>query len=618
MKHFNSPTFGIRTLLLKKSILFFTFFLASLSLLAQTVTTDKLDYLPGETAYATGSGWLAGENIVINIHEEPVYHPDVVTNITADANGSFTDFAVYDFEQHDYGSSFTLTATGQTSGNVAYAYFTDGAQSLWAWRKRGPTANTWNDGTTIQQANSIYAEDESIPFRWTIKTGNPAPQLKEGVFYIVRIEWDFAGGTTSPTTFFIDYLTTWNDTETAATGPFSDFFTGGNITTTPIPNDPQLLPAVQAQAVGGLFHLYNIDASTLTFVSGTASDRYVETPVNANQTRKYIEVRFTPNDGDATAGEFVNVAIAWGGHLGAESDYGLNKGANNFPGSSPQMLVDLTPTASGDQSNLNISPSAVVQQGKITIVKDAVPNSAQDFSFTSNLLGNFVLDDDTDPTLSNQKLFFGLAEGTYTFTENSTSGWMVTGVTGTENGAEDTTPADIFSGDIAASKATVTIANGEAWNIKFVNEVSLIPSLTVDKVVDLENISAPGTLTYAITVDNTGDVNITNVLLSDDLAGVATLDSGDTVDPGVLNVGETWIYSATYDATQADINAGTPLVNTASVETTQVPGPTTDSATTTIAQNPLMTVVKSSTTTEVTVAGQVITYSYLVTNTGNV
>ncbi|MBJ7879229.1 DUF7507 domain-containing protein, partial [Gelidibacter salicanalis] len=37
-----------------------------------------------------------------------------------------------------------------------------------------------------------------------------------------------------------------------------------------------------------------------------------------------------------------------------------------------------------------------------------------------------------------------------------------------------------------------------------------------------------------------------------------------------------------------------------------------------VTQNPLMTVVKTSTTTEVTVAGQVIPYSYLVTNTGNV
>ena len=36
-----------------------------------------------------------------------------------------------------------------------------------------------------------------------------------------------------------------------------------------------------------------------------------------------------------------------------------------------------------------------------------------------------------------------------------------------------------------------------------------------------------------------------------------------------------------------------------------------------VTQNPSMTVVKSSTTSSVTAADQVITYSYLVTNTGN-
>jgi uncharacterized repeat protein (TIGR01451 family) len=62
----------------------------------------------------------------------------------------------------------------------------------------------------------------------------------------------------------------------------------------------------------------------------------------------------------------------------------------------------------------------------------------------------------------------------------------------------------------------------------------------VQKDVDLTTINAPETLKYTITVKNTGNVDITNVVLSDDLAGAATLDSGDAVDAGVLNVGETW------------------------------------------------------------------------------
>ena len=86
------------------------------ALYGQDVTTDKLDYKPGETAYASGTGWFPNENIVLNVHEEPVMHPDVVTNTTSDASGNFTNVAIYNFDASDYGSSFILTATGETSG----------------------------------------------------------------------------------------------------------------------------------------------------------------------------------------------------------------------------------------------------------------------------------------------------------------------------------------------------------------------------------------------------------------------------------------------------------------------------------------------------------------------
>ena len=46
------------------------------------------------------------------------------------------------------------------------------------------------------------------------------------------------------------------------------------------------------------------------------------------------------------------------------------------------------------------------------------------------------------------------------------------------------------------------------------------------------------------------------------------------------NVSNVDPYTISYTATQADIDAGVNLVNTASVTTTQVPGPTTDTATT--------------------------------------
>ncbi|MCP9754914.1 DUF11 domain-containing protein, partial [Lacihabitans sp. CCS-44] len=96
-------------------------------------------------------------------------------------------------------------------------------------------------------------------------------------------------------------------------------------------------------------------------------------------------------------------------------------------------------------------------------------------------------------------------------------------------------------------------------------------SLSITKVVDQTTIAAPGTLNYTITVINEGNTDLTNVTLTDDLAGSATLTSGDNNSNNILNVGEVWIYSATYAATQTDINNGTDLVNIASVTTTELP-----------------------------------------------
>ena len=63
--------------------------------------------------------------------------------------------------------------------------------------------------------------------------------------------------------------------------------------------------------------------------------------------------------------------------------------------------------------------------GSITIQKDAQPNDAQDFTFTPSVatIPAFPLDDDSDPTLSHQRVISGLPAGSYTFTETQVSGW---------------------------------------------------------------------------------------------------------------------------------------------------------------------------------------------------
>ncbi len=212
-----------------------------------TIKTNKTDYAPGETSIITADGFASGSTIVFNVQHvidpgydgiwgttddtlgdntgaghEPWYVTDGGTgDLDGIANGSIqaewyvnpddslNETFLATAQQVDAGTDGAFgTADDVSVGDVATTSFTDGDQGLWAWRNQpGPTLNEWDAGTTIQSSNSIYAEGEVIPFRWTIGTGNPAPQLQEGVTYTIQLDWAYAGGTTSPQKLFFDYLT---------------------------------------------------------------------------------------------------------------------------------------------------------------------------------------------------------------------------------------------------------------------------------------------------------------------------------------------------------------------------------------------------------------------------
>jgi len=122
------------------------------------------------------------------------------------------------------------------------------------------------------------------------------------------------------------------------------------------------------------------------------------------------------------------------------------------------------------------------------------------------------------------------------------------------------------------------------------------------------------TITYTYTVTNAGDVPLSAVTVSDDLAGTAVYVSGDTNTDGFLDLVETWIFTANYE-----VPSGVdPVVNIAtaygtSPQATQV---TDDDDWSVDILNPEILVEKSA-NTEVAAPGDMVTYSYTVTNTGD-
>ena len=154
-------------------------------------------------------------------------------------------------------------------------------------------------------------------------------------------------------------------------------------------------------------------------------------------------------------------------------------------------------------------------------------------------------------------------------------------------------------------------------------------------------------LTYTITVENTGNVTLTNVALTDTfvdgngnpltLTGPTFVSSDLGSLEGTLQVGETATYTATYVITQSDVDAGgvsnsvvadgdSPAgttVSDTSDDGDDLDGNTSDDPTeTTISQDPMLTIEKTSSldlgADGIATVGDIITYTYTVTNTGNV
>ena len=100
--------------------------------------------------------------------------------------------------------------------------------------------------------------------------------------------------------------------------------------------------------------------------------------------------------------------------------------------------------------------------GSITITKDASPDNAQDFAFTTSgtgLPGSFSLDDDADPTLPNSVTFNNLAPGSYSVTESALAGWGLSNLSCSSGGVAD----------LATRTATIDVAVGDHVNCTFTN-----------------------------------------------------------------------------------------------------------------------------------------------------
>ncbi|MGX1934677.1 DUF7507 domain-containing protein [Microbacterium resistens] len=278
-----------------------------------------------------------------------------------------------------------------------------------------------------------------------------------------------------------------------------------------------------------------------------------------------------------------------------------------------------TPSCDDDRASCTILPLPGIALEKSADKEELVVGETVTYSFTVTNVGRQALDD----VRVEEGQFTGSGEmSAVTCPETSLQPGDSTTCTATYT----VTQADVDRGSVENSATSTGNPPRGPAVISNPSEASIPqdpnPSLVLTKSADKTELVAGETVTYSFVVTNTGNVTLTDVGVEEgDFTGSGELSAIDCPEGAAsLAPGESVTCTATYVVTQADVDRGA-IENSATATGTS---PTGDPVTSvpsdvTIPQdpNPSLVLTKSADKTEL-VAGETITYSFVVTNTGNV
>ena len=190
------------------------------------------------------------------------------------------------------------------------------------------------------------------------------------------------------------------------------------------------------------------------------------------------------------------------------------------------------------------------------------------------------------------------------------------------------TQANIDNDDVFVNQAEVT-ANPTEGALGDVSGTLSIPgptannSMTITKTASKDtDVELGDVITYTYTIQNTGNITLDDVNVTDVHGGFGTLSAitPATIDDLAPNASQ--VFTATYTVSQADIDAGGTIDNTATAHATPKRGtitePTADESISLTAPTPEATFSKLANPDADLDVGDTVTYTYTATNTGNV
>lgn len=482
----------------------------------------------------------------------------------------------------------------------------------------------WQHGN-LNENNSRYLEGDSVPYRAHLS------DLTIGATYSVTIEWD----TTQSGKHAIDYLTSF-DRSVPTADPCAPDACGAPAELA-IPVDPNVASAGVTEVSDRVFTAYGAtfpaSGSTVTNSGDLCADATCN--ITANPTAHTLSGSYTGNSQTSITlyltATSETVHLAWGGHIAERRDWGAGKSAVSLPGSPYHMRIislecsNATNCDAGNQDR-SLSSAAVVYGASITIVKEASIEGDTSYGFTASPspLISFSLVD--DGTAANTRTFGGIVDfTTYSISELTGANYSLSSV--------DCSTIDPNGGshDTTSNGVSIDIREGEQVTCTFRNSVEGPKSIDLSKTADPTTFDeVADVITYTYVITNNGDVPLgpTQFTVADDhINGGAPFSCGPA--NVTLAVGASVSCTATYSVTTADIDnrlvtnkatasgAGVTSPLRTTTVTAVVPPPTTTTSTT-VPGNKSIDLSKTAAPTTYDALADVITYTYVVTNDGDV
>ena len=368
------------------------------------------------------------------------------------------------------------------------------------------------------------------------------------------------------------------------------------------------------------------------------------------------------NDASATGGtvSYASPALTWRGDLspGGSATVTYSITVDNPETGDHALSSTITSAAAGSNcpasgADPRCAPQVTVSQLTILSTADAATitpgsdvgytvtaaNTGQtlylDATFTIHLAGvsaNAAYDDDA--TASSGTLTFDTAAQTETWTGDLAPGASVTVTFSVTVNNPDTAAGKTFTETTDSATPGNNCPAGGTDPACSTNVTVLIPALTITKTASTTATLPGATVTYTITVADTGQTPYTGATVTDDLTGIlgdAAYDTDAAATTGTVSYASpalTWTgdltaggtATITYSVTVDNPDTGGKLmVNTAASGTpgsTCPPGTIDPACTSTVAVlTPALTIVETASTATAT-PGQKVTYTITVTDTG--